>query len=434
MRHLSRLIVCLLITASPAAAWQGWSGTGQVTVINPSESAVEPASQVTVQPHSEPIEATDADPDKAVAFEIAYTGDVWTNARGGIARGTRYLDNLDVLVNVDLEKAASIPNTTLFVYGLYNNGKDFSGSLVGDALVVSNIETGVQAARLYEAWVQHDALGGRLSLRAGLYDFNAEFDALDSASLFIGSGHGIGADIAQSGQNGPSIFPSTSLAARVQFGLTDALKLRVAVLDGVPGDPNRPKRTAIKLGNGDGALLAGEFEWTTESTKILLGYWRYTAAFENYLATATAGVTVTSKGNDGIYLRGETRLWRQGPNAERGLSAFARIGGADSRYNGFSRFYSLGAVYDGPLASRPEDQFGLALAWAETATALRRFGQLSGAPVDSREVVLEGTYRAPITPWLTVQPTVQYVINPGLDQSLNNALTMGLRTELNWAF
>lgn len=433
MKNPSALATALLLLAHGAAAEP--AASSQVTVINPSANRlIEPVTLVQTQPRSEPAAHPAVTAEKALSLEIAYTADIWTNARGGLNTGSRYLDNLDVLVNIDLEAAADIPGTTVFLYGLYNNGKAFSGSQVGDALVVSNIETGVQAVRLYEAWLQHDAAGGRVSLRAGLYDFNAEFDALDSASLFVGSAHGIGADIAQSGQNGPSIFPSTSLAARLQLGLTDGLKLRLAVMDGVPGDPDRPKRTAIKLGNGDGALLAGELEWTTESTKVLLGYWRYTAAFDNYLATAKAGLPVSGKGNDGLYLRGEARLWRRAGDAERGLAMFARIGSADSRYNGFSRFYSAGAVYDGPFDIRPDDQLGIAVAWAEAATALRRFGQLDGAPIDAREVVVEGTYRAPITPWLTVQPSVQYVINPGLDQSLDNALALGLRTELNWAF
>src|SRR3546814_3364842 len=49
-----------------------------------------------------------------------------------------------------------------------------------------------------------------------------------AAGLFIGSPHGIGTDFAQSGQNGPSIFPSTSLAARVQWAPAEGWAARAA--------------------------------------------------------------------------------------------------------------------------------------------------------------------------------------------------------------
>ena len=80
---------------------------------------------------------------------------------------------------------------------------------------------------------------------------------LDAANLFVNPAHGIGTDFSQSGSNGPSIFPVTSLALRLQYRASASTSLRLAVLDGVPGDPDRPGHTAIKLGGGDRALLAG---------------------------------------------------------------------------------------------------------------------------------------------------------------------------------
>ncbi|WP_222874162.1 carbohydrate porin [Hankyongella ginsenosidimutans] len=147
----------------------------------------------------------------------------------------------------------------------------------------------MQAVRLYEAWLQHDLPNERASLRFGLYDLNSEFDALATASLFINSAHGIGVDIGQSGQAGPSIFPLTSLSARLEVAVTPALRVRVAVLDGVPADPDRPRRTAVKLGNGDGVLTIGEVDYTLGPARVIAGYWRYTAPFEVALDSALTG-------------------------------------------------------------------------------------------------------------------------------------------------
>lgn len=96
-------------------------------------------------------------------------------------------------------------------------------------------------------------------MRFGLYDLNSEFDAIDTAGLFVNSSFGIGPDYSQSGQNGPSIFPTTSVALRLAYQVTEHYYLQAAVLDGVPGDPNNNKGTHIQFNRGDGLLYAAEF-------------------------------------------------------------------------------------------------------------------------------------------------------------------------------
>ena len=44
---------------------------------------------------------------------------------------------------------------------------------------------------------------------------------------------------------------------------------------------------------------------------------------------------------------------------------------------------------------------------------------------------MELTWRAPVAGWLTLQPSLQYVVNPGMDPQLANAWTLGLRVELS---
>ena len=45
--------------------------------------------------------------------------------------------------------------------------------------------------------------------------------------------------------------------------------------------------------------------------------------------------------------------------------------------------------------------------------------------------MIELTYSTQLTDWLRVQPDVQYVINPGADRSLDNALVIGIRFEFS---
>lgn len=361
----------------------------------------------------------------AFSFGATYTGEVWANARGGRRRGTRYLDNLDVTLEVDAERAFGWSGATIFLYGLYNNDATLSDELVGDVQVVSNIDTD-RAVRLYEAWLDQRLLSDRLSIRVGLYDLNSEFDTTDSRALFINSSHGIGPDFSQSGRNGPSIFPVTSLSFRAEYKFNDNWLVKAAILDGVPGDPDRPARTAIKLGDGDGALIVSELNYLSGSGKFGVGYWRYTSRFETIQAPE-----VERRGNDGLYLLAEQRLSRRG-DGDRGLVAFARLGWADDAFNPIKRYVGAGVVATGPFAARAEDQLGLAVGWVEFGGRYRRANQALGAPVEPREVTAELTYRAPINDWLTVQPNFQYVFSPSGDPTLDDAAVLGLRFEVGF--
>ncbi len=357
-----------------------------------------------------------AEESDALSVNAVYTADLLSNLDGGIETGTRYLDNLDLQLEIDGEKALRWSNATLFVHALYNNGTRFSETLVGDAHIVSNIEAGVSAIRLYEAWIDQRFWHDRLSVRTGLYDLNSEFDAVETAALFINSAHGIGTEFGQTGVNGPSIFPVTSIAFRASVQLSDAWTLRAVLLDGIPGDPNHPKRTAVKLGNGDGALIVGEVDYHSDRWRIIGGHWRYTSRFDDIVTG------VRHNGNTGFYAAVEGQATSQ-------LSLFLRGGIARDDFNMVDRYIGSGAIYSGVFAARPDDQIGVALAWARTGKPYRQT-----TVADDDELTIELTYRAKVSDFLAIQPDFQYVINPGADPTLKNAFVAGLRIELSWGY
>jgi hypothetical protein len=79
-----------------------------------------------------------------VVLDAVYTADFLRNQRGGLEQGSAYVDNLDLMLDVD---ASDSLGGRAFAYVLYNNGEPFSASRVGDAQVTTNIET-VRAWRL----------------------------------------------------------------------------------------------------------------------------------------------------------------------------------------------------------------------------------------------------------------------------------------------
>jgi porin len=108
-------------------------------------------------------------------------------------------------------------------------------------------------------------------------------------------------------------------------------------------------------------------------------------------------------------------------------------------------FYADGGIAaTGPLASRPADKIGLALAYArisDTARALDRdFEVLDNVPrpIRSAETLVTAAYWAEIRKGWVVIPTLQYVVRPGggwvgaSATPVGNATVIGARTVLKF--
>jgi porin len=364
----------------------------------------------------------------AISVDAVYTAELWRAFSGGLGVGDRYLDDFALTAAVDGGQLLGLDGWQLFGAMLYNNGRQFSDDLTGSVQGITNIET-LPATRLFELWTQWRARHGAGSIKFGLYDLNSEFDHIAAAELFINPSHGIGPDFSQSGENGPSIFPVTSLALRGQM-LAGPWTIQAAVLDAKPGNPRHPERTDVSLSRTEGALIVGELDYRSESgARVGAGYWRYTADFDDVSLVDGAGDPLRRNDNAGAYLLIESPLLLQ-QGSERGLNLFARTGTAESRVNELGHYYGVGAVYSGLEGRGMPDQIGLAVAIAELGEPTRMRWIDAGDTPSRREYNYELTCRFTVSKRVALQADLQYIDNPGLSSSLPSAMMIGLRIEV----
>lgn len=347
-----------------------------------------------------------SEPGEDRQLTLLYTGDWFYNLDGGLQTDGRFLYNVDLYTRLKLS-----PTGSVYIHASYNDGEAFSGDVVGDKQVVSNIEAD-DATRLYQLYYEHGSEDADRGFLIGLWDLNSRIDVIAPAGLFINSSHGIGAEYALSGERGPSIFPVTSLALYGHFRVNARLKLRAAVLDAVPGDPDKPHRTDIKLSRDDGALLSLEAQYALDKGwTATAGGWQYTSRFDRIEDTGAREYS------NGVY----ASLY--GPLNSRGLSGWVRYGVAADDVNEIGSYLGSGVVWDS-VPGALEDTLGIALASAIASDAFRDQG------ASRAETSVELTYSVQLTPWLRLQPNIQYVFNPGLDTALDDALAVGCRIEL----
>lgn len=372
--------------------------------------------------------------DAGLTFDFIYKAEVIANIKNGLNRGSKALDNIDLMLSADLAKTIGWENTNIFLYVLGNSGgvpNDLCGTLQG----ISNIET-VPAWKLYQLLIEKTFFDGRFSVKTGLYDLNSEFDTKETSGIFINPSHGIGPDFSQSGLNGPSIFPTTSMAVRFKYEFENGNYLQTAILDGVPGNPDNPFGTFVLFNKNDGLLLATELGLVDNIDeqllgKIAVGAWIYTSSSEKYNFVDNNFNYFSYENNFGFYLNAEKLLSNNQTASGSNLYGFMRIGYANENVNPVDFYFGAGLKFTGLLSGREEDEFGVAFALAHNSTSFRKaaviFDEVSVRPF---ELNFEATYMLYLTPWLIIQPDIQYIINPSYCTQFNNAFTVGSRMHI----
>jgi len=368
--------------------------------------------------------------DKGITVELTHKSDILANTSGGVARGAVVLMHSEAAVNMDLGKLAGWDATTAFVHYHVQHGNKSINNYTGSFAGVDNIETGISTGQFYQAWLQKNSADDSLSVLAGLYAIDSEFYVTETSGLFLQPPYGMSAEMAQTGQNGPPIFPMGALALRVKYA-SSGYYVQGALTDGVPGNPNNPHGTHIRLDKGDGSLAVVEFGAdTTEEggafNKTALGLWRYSARADDLMDVDALGNPLR-RTDQGFYFLAERTLRAEPNDPAQGLSGFIRFGTVNKDVYQADWSGSAGLIYQGLFDGRDDDTAGITVT---TSHAGSKYRQLNSS--DSSETVVEVTYRAQLKPWFALQPTLQYFHNPNMDSALRNAWIAGARVEINF--
>ncbi|MDP2195029.1 MAG: carbohydrate porin [Rhodocyclaceae bacterium] len=394
---------------------------------------------------------------QGLSIEAAYKLDYLRNMVGGAGQGGASMRNLDLKLRADLDRLLGLPGTSAYLHVLDNRGAGINARHLGSLMGVSNIEVAVPTTRVFHAWVQQTFMEEQWSLLAGLYPIDSEFSVMESASVLLHPAYGPPADLALT--RGPSIFNNSAFGLRLKWQSPDRTRYAMgAILDGIPGDPDRPKGTHIRFDKGDGSFAIAEIGWTpiefghvfepTGPTRMLqtpelrahekyeghgkyaAGLWRYSSKVADQFQTDDAGDPL-KKPSWGGYLFGERSLFGIGAEPGRYLTGFARYAFTDGASTPIRAQLNLGVSVRGLLAARTDDI--LALAWTEGRLASKyRAAQWrdAGSVTTRHETAVELTYRAALTPWLSVQPNLQWVRHPGGVADAPTARLAGFRLEI----
>lgn len=362
---------------------------------------------------------------RAVEVGIVETIDVASVVRGGARDPAYVLDKLNLTADADLGALVGWRGGTAHLHGMSTIGgrpNDAAGTLQG----INNIEVASHHVRLFEAWVEQ-RLGERTTVRTGVYDLNSEFYVNGAAGLLIGPAFGVGSELAATGPNGPSIFPSTALAVRVEHRFGHGAYGRIAVLNGSAGALGDPG--GVDFSFRTGVLAIAEAGLERPGLKVAAGYWRYSQRQDDYVAVDAAGAPVRRRAYGG-YVLGEVQLI--GGEDVRTWTAFARLGVSDGTTTPFRGGWQAGFLIERVFVGRPDSAFSLGANQGVTTRGYRALLGEQALRAADAETAFEITYSDRVAKWLTLQPDLQWVLDRGGEAGARGVAVATLRMTLEF--
>jgi len=361
--------------------------------------------------------------DRGVHVEAENMTDVFASIRGGASDESSVSNLFEVAVTAELETLAGLPGGTFFLHGFGAHGDD-PAEASGTIHAPGDLAEDEPVWRVAEAWYEQSLLDDRAGLLVGFYAADSEFDVRETADLFLNDGFDTGLELGETGRNADSIFALSGLGLRGRFEPSDDYTISIAIIEGVPGDLDDPTAFRIELTDGEGVFMIAEAEWRPpgfDFARVGVGAWRYTTEFQRLDGAGE------QNGTGGAYFFAEGMLINGRGHEAQGLSGFVRIGRADQAVNRFDMHAAAGLTYTGLWPGRAEDQFGVGVSSVANGDDFMAVAANEGEAIERRETILEVTYLAQVLPWLTIQPSLQYAINPETDPEIENHLAAGLR-------
>jgi porin len=360
--------------------------------------------------------------ERGVEVDAALIVDASKNISGGASSAGTFRHLFDFSIGLDIGPLAGVEGGYFFADFQTQEGRDGSVE-TGDLQAYSNIDADDFTA-LYEVWYQQTLFDGRVRIKVGKMDANADFAFVEHGGGFIHSSPGFS----------PTLFtlptyPDPAFGAVGFVGEAGGLYAGAGVFDGAlqEGVPTGTRGPATLFGEPADLFFIGEagYAWGGGQADLLpgritFGAWHHTGDFARFDGGTQSRTT-------GAYLVVDQLLYRENPGAgdDQGLGLFLQAGWADPQLSLIEHHVGAGVQWVGLVPGRDRDTAGLMVSWAGLTDA-------PGAGLTQEaETAVELFYDIRLGRHLSLKPDLQYIANPG-GAGLDDAWVATLRVELSF--
>lgn len=381
---------------------------------------------------------------------VLFITDPFVNVTGGHRRGFSEYDLLALDLLVDTDKLIGFQGGQFHVGFASNSGTSLSTHYVGNNFPIQLADVASANPRLTYLSYTQSLFDDKLSVRFGRLTINSVYGEEFAGSQYFKAFTSVAFDLVPLGifVNAPGAFgyPLATWGARVKFEPVDSFYAMAGCYNGDPEAKEGDRYGADFTLHGP-PFVIGEVGFRRNYGKnstglpgnVKLGAYFNGGSVDVFGSGQSGRLRETAEGRYGFYVVGDQAILRWGePTEKRHLGVFAAfVAAPDQRVNKLPYFFDAGLVAYGFFPSRPRDFAGLALAYGSYSADLRRAERIQALTdpavgAQTVEMTLELNYGYTVRPGLLVQPSVQYVVNPGGNHSVPNALAVGMNVVCNF--
>ncbi len=359
---------------------------------------------------------------RGITPNVTFIQAVGGNAFGGLSTSKvdwRY--RLDVTLTLDTQKLFGWKGGTAYVDFLNHGGQNPQDNQIGQLQAISAIDQSPDT-RLDQIWYQQTLLNSKLALKFGRIDTTYDFDNPRDAWNFLNGSFGFTPAI--------FVFPSYPFSAwggEIKVQPTDAFFIHIGLFDGNTSNtlPALNTNDPLAVQNPFGVFgiaeegLVWHLPWRQFTGTFVAGQWYHWGHFYAYNQPPV-------NGTEGFYGYVDQTIWRAGAKPGEDcprLGAFAEYAWANDRVSLITQNIVAGFDWHGLIPGRPDDDFGIGETWADLS-------KYAGTP-RGYEAITEAFYNLQLTPWLGIQPDLQYVAAPS-GGAAPDALVWTLQMQINF--
>jgi len=345
---------------------------------------------------------------------FTFTSITFTNMSGGLRTGSRWGGFMDFGADLSFEKMWGWTGGSFHLNFHWWQGDQPSQELIG--LLGFDDLSGLEASnafRLYHLYFQQEFQDGDYLFKIGQLNLDADFEVSDYAELFLNNSFGDMPSRAAA-SNAP-VYP---LAAPGLYFQAKPWKEWVV-------------RTGVYTSDAGEDIVSNiGFDWTISGPagfSILLevalkrNFFGLPGTYKLGGMYSTAkleqlGSSNTVKGNVDLYVVADQALLLDEKNTPL-LGAFVRVGTNPLKDRTQIGLHAgAGLNWFGPISGRSKDTLGIAVSYNRFTESFIQSSLTDDQKVSKQETILEITYQAVLTPWLTLQPDIQFVFDPVLSR------------------
>jgi len=390
--------------------------------------------------------------DKGVLVRATLNNDFQSNVGGGLERGSENAGTATLGADFNFDKLLGVRGGQLHVLVAKSYG-DTLQSKIGNYIKTQGWYYPYQTTQLAQfAWEQVLA-DGKVNIYAGRTNATAAFARPTYGCKFIsGSQCPYYLPLFTGGFSG---FPYVTWGGRIKFNPTPKLYAQAGIYQ---VDPDRRLNHGINLSTHEntGNVIPVEAGYETNFNNdkyprhYKVGWWRNDAPQIDPQLNARGqsralvpGPPLTHDGNHtGVYALFDQVVYRP-DESKRNVAVFASYAAPHDNDQVFDSQSTLGMVFSGPFANRPNDSVGLMETHAVFSQKQTHYmNQLlakngSSSFVDSHSDMIEANYGYQLWRGVTLSPNVEYIIHPDTSQrpdatfAPSDTWVVGLRLSLN---